>query len=104
MMEGNFVTVKIFSQVPDAGLVRSYLESEGIPTFLKDEITTHIYGGASMFGGIKLQVREEDAEHAIQKLKEGGYLNDNDLEPSSFNNKLYKFFSKVPILKNIYNS
>lgn len=103
-MERDFVTVKTFSQLTDAGLVQSYLESEGIPTFIKDALIGNVYVGAWITEGIKLQVRSEDLEYAVQKLKEGGYLNDKDIEPSPLYKKLYEFFSKVPILKKIYNS
>jgi hypothetical protein len=76
-MNRDLVTVKTFSQIPDAGLVQSYLESEGIRTFLENDIITGLYGGASIFGGIKLQVMEEDLELALHKLEEGGFADES---------------------------
>lgn len=105
MSEGKrLVTIKTFTYASDAGLVQSYLDSEEIPTFLKDEFMTGVYGGASTVGGIKLQVKAEDVERAIQKLKEGGYFDERDLQLSPFQVKLYNFLSKIPILKNIYKT
>jgi len=60
----------------EAHMVQGYLESEGIETILKDELTTQVnnlYSNA--VGGVKVMVREEDYENAQQILKKGGYLN-----------------------------
>jgi hypothetical protein len=102
-METNgLVTVKTFSYINEVGIVRSYLESEGIETFTKDEFVSSTYATPDAFGGIKLQVKETDVDKTIQLLKEGGYLKDKDLEPSSSLINLYKFFSRIPFLKKVY--
>ena len=59
----------------ELAVARSWLESEGVECYVKDELTVQVnpfYSNA--IGGVKLQVREEDAERAIQLLKEGGFL------------------------------
>lgn len=96
------VTVKTFTYASDAGMVQAFLESEGIYSFLKDEYMSDLYAGANVVGGAKLQVRSEDVENAIKVLREGGYLDDRDLQPSPFQVKLYNILSRIPIVKNIY--
>ena len=59
-----------------AHMVQGYLESEGIDTMLKDELTTQVnnlYSNA--LGGVKVLVREEDYENALLILQKGGYIN-----------------------------
>jgi len=59
-----------------AHMVQGYLESEGIKTILKDELTTQVnnmYSNA--VGGVKVMVRDEDYENAQLILQNGGYLN-----------------------------
>jgi len=58
-----------------AHMVQGYLESEGIKTMLKDELTTQVnnmYSNA--VGGVKVMVRDEDYENAQLILQKGGYL------------------------------
>ncbi len=64
-------TIASFRDVPLAELARSKLESEGIPCFLKDKNLIAIDWAYSFaLGGVKLQVREADAERAKAILNE----------------------------------
>jgi len=76
------VTVRSFSQSIDFEMVKSYLESFGIECFGQNEIINRAYINL-VDGGIKLQVRSEQAEEAIKILFEGGYLKAEDFEPST---------------------
>jgi len=59
-----------------AHMVQGYLESEGIETMLKDELTTQVYSMNSFaIGGVKVMVRDEDYESAQKILEKGGYIN-----------------------------
>jgi len=90
------VTIRTFSQSIDFELVKSYLESCRIECFGMDEYTNRAYC-ASVNGGIKLQVRQEQAEEAIKLLLEGGYLKADDFEPTTemkWMEKVISFFSK----------
>ncbi|MDD3077576.1 MAG: DUF2007 domain-containing protein [Paludibacter sp.] len=75
------VTIRTFSSSVDFEMVKAYLESMGIECFGKDEIINRAYL-ANVNGGAKLQVREEQAEEAVKLLIQGGYLKDEDLEPT----------------------
>jgi len=64
-----------------AHMVQGYLESEGIDTMLKDELTTQVnnmYSNA--VGGVKVMVRDEDYENVQLILQKGGYINPEKLE------------------------
>lgn len=66
-----FVTLKTFDNTIEANLLRSKLESEGIPCFLFDENMVSLNPLFNLtLGGIKLKIRESDAEKALHVIKE----------------------------------
>lgn len=70
-----WVQVMTFNFPQDSYTAKAYLESEGIIVFLKDEMTTQVFNfSTSAIGGVKMLVPAEQAELAVQMLKEGGYL------------------------------
>lgn len=72
----NLKTIMTFTLPQDAYLARSLLESEGIETFIQDELTAQVINFYSnAIGGVKLQVRESDIENGITILKNGGFIN-----------------------------
>lgn len=65
----SFVTVKTFTFPHEAHILQGRLESEGIETFLKDELTVQVHPFASnAIGGVKLQVKKEDYDKALEIL------------------------------------
>ena len=87
-VEDRLVTAIRFVYPNELGVPRSLLESEGIECFVRDEFTTSVqpfYSNA--IGGIKLQVRESDAQRAMKILHEGGFIQD-DNEKSSLKTKI----------------
>ena len=96
----NLVTIITFTFPSELVIIRSRLESEGIECFVQNELTAQVqpfYSNA--IGGIKLQVKEEDVAKAIEILKEGGYLKDENLNTSKLPAILYKYTSMLPFLK-----
>lgn len=90
------VTIRTFSSSIDFEMVKAYLESYGIECFGRDEIINRAYL-ANVNGGVKLEVRKEQAEEAVQLLFDGGYLKAEDFEPSSemkWMEKVLNFFRK----------
>ena len=90
------LTVRTFSQSIDFEMAKSYLESCGLECFGRDEINNRAYL-ANVNGGIKLQVREEQAEEAVKLLFEKGYLKEEDFELSpemKWMEKLLNFFHR----------
>lgn len=60
------VTIKTFTYPHETYVTRGKLESEGIQTFLKDEMTVQVHNFYSnAIGGVKLQVSSEDVERAL---------------------------------------
>ncbi|MDR1416292.1 MAG: DUF2007 domain-containing protein [Prevotellaceae bacterium] len=83
MESGKFITVWTFTFAYEVAVIRSRFESEGITCFVQDELTVQVHPFYSnAIGGVKLQVRESDLHHAIEILKEAGYIKDKDLQPS----------------------
>ena len=70
-MEQNLITIATFDSEPEFLLARTRLESADIECFAPGENMLRIAGWHShILGGIKLQVREADAEDALAILKE----------------------------------
>ena len=71
----NFKTIITFTLPQEAYLAKGFLESEGIETIIKDELTAQVYNFFSnAIGGVKLQVKESDWENGLAILKKGGYI------------------------------
>ncbi len=90
------LTVRTFGQSIDFEMAKSYLESCGIECFGQNEIINRAYIN-SVDGGIKLQVRTEQAEEAVKLLLEKGYLKKEDFELSTemkWMGKLLNFFNR----------
>jgi hypothetical protein len=64
-------TVVTYASSVEANLAKNCLEAAGIRTCLADQETVGmVWTLAGAFGGVKLQVREEDAEEAVAILEE----------------------------------
>ena len=69
-MPERLVTVAAFSQPIEAHLSKTRLESEGIECFITDEfIVTNNWLFSNAVGGVKLNVRESDAQRAFEVLQ-----------------------------------
>jgi len=67
-MAEKLVTIAAYSNPIDANLAKIKLESEDIDCFLAGENAVAVYG--SIVGTVKLQVRQSDAERAIEVLNQ----------------------------------
>jgi hypothetical protein len=88
-------TIKTFNMSHQAIIVRSMLEAEGIPCFLKDELTLQVdpfYSNA--LGGAKLQVKSSDFDRAISLLERNGYI-EREIKEDFFTRAIKKLFQKV---------
>lgn len=76
-IEPRLVTIAAFHSEPEFLLARARLESAEIECFAQDENMLRIGGWHShILGGIKLQVREADAEDALAILRDTASLGD----------------------------
>jgi len=68
--DSRYVTVANFGVVFEAELARGTLEAAGIPAQVRDANTASITGHhmVEVMGGIRLQVREQDRERALEIL------------------------------------
>lgn len=90
---GEMITVKTSNIPGELAVAKSYLEDNDIYCFLKDELINQVHPYA--VGGIKLQVREEDAEEAIKLLLEGGFARKEDYEIPESTLFLVKWYEKI---------
>lgn len=90
-------TVATFSFAPEMGLVRSKLESEGIECFVKGELISQTYIQSAV-GGIKLQVKAEDAERARKLIDEMEVFAKPDERPSRMG-AFDRVTGRMPLLK-----
>jgi hypothetical protein len=83
MENSNWQQIITFVLPHEAHLAKAYLESEGIETEIRDELTAQVdnfYSNA--IGGVKLLVKEEDFQRGMEVLKLGGYITDPSAEES----------------------
>lgn len=84
-MSEELVTIATFSMAIEADLARAKLESEGIECFLADEHTVTVnWLYSQAVGGVKLQVKEADAQRAIGVLKESRITKDIENQADEF--------------------
>ena len=70
-MHENLITIATFHSEPEFLLARARLESADIECFAQDENMLRIAAWHShVFGGIKLRVRESDAQDALAILRQ----------------------------------
>ena len=68
-----------FSYPHEAYLAKGYLESEGIESLVKDELTAQVINFYSnAIGGVKLLVNESDIDRGIEVMKNGGFIKESD--------------------------
>lgn len=98
----DYVTIATFTYPSETAVIKGKLESEGIECVLKDELTAQVHNFLSnAIGGIKLQVKREEAAKAIQILKEAGYLREENAPPSKFFQSMSAFSAKIPFLNRL---
>jgi len=91
-----------FAHSIELAVLRTLLEADEIEYRVLDELTVEVIPIYSdVIGGVKLQVRESDVEKAIEILKDGGYIKDEDLQPSKSLNKFANVTSQIPLLKKL---
>jgi hypothetical protein len=85
-------TIKTFTYPTDAAIMQSFLDAQGIQTFLNNEINAQVDPLLSnALGGVQLMVPDEQAEQAIALLRENGFELGNQVKE----NKLLKWINKI---------
>jgi hypothetical protein len=73
---GNWRIIITFTYPHEAHMAKTFLESEGVNTIIRDELTAQVNNFYSIaIGGVKLLVSEGDYKRGIEILTKGGYLN-----------------------------
>jgi hypothetical protein len=74
-------TVARFQTSAEAHVAKNALEAEGIRAMVADELMGWGRSGMAVHGGVKVQVREEDAERAAAVLRDAG--GQSEVDPSA---------------------
>jgi hypothetical protein len=73
MAHDDLVIIASFGSALEAELAKGFLEAQGVQATFADENVSRIANHLQpMIGGVKLQVRQEDAERARLLLSEAG--------------------------------
>ena len=107
-----YITILTVNYINELMVIQSLLDAEEIEYIIKDEYTVQTDPFLSnAIGGIKLQVKEEDVENAIEILKELEFFKEDDLIESSLiendsqasekSSNLNRFFEKIPLINKI---
>lgn len=71
----NFVSVAAFPSIVDLSMAKTCLREHGIEYYVRDEHTAQVSEKYRVLtGGIKLDVKAEDAPEAIKLLTEHGFI------------------------------
>ncbi|MDO5571601.1 MAG: DUF2007 domain-containing protein [Bacteroidales bacterium] len=57
----------------EAGLIKSYLEDDGIECVVNDSISNQMFGSFIDMSGVKILVMEDAFEKAVEVMKKGGF-------------------------------
>lgn len=107
----DFITLKTFDSYVDAHMLKTKLESEGIPVYLFDEnINTlnPLYSIAT--GGIKLKISASDTDNAIRiidEIENTKYSNEQNEVincPSCGSEELYNGFKSMKGIKGVLSA
>ncbi len=63
------VTIKTYSDLDEALMAQAWLESNGVQSFIPDEMTASALPNLGVFSGVRLQVDEEDEAKALDILE-----------------------------------
>ncbi|MCB9448386.1 MAG: DUF2007 domain-containing protein [Flavobacteriales bacterium] len=97
-----FITIITVNYPTELVMPRMLLEAEGIECRTLDELTAQVNPMYSQaIGGVKLQVKQTNLQKAVDILKEGGYLTEEDLQPYNSLSWLDDATSQLPLLKNL---
>jgi len=92
-MTNDLVTIKTSNIPGELSVAKTYLESNDIFCYLKDELINQVHPFA--MGGIKLQVKEDDAVRAVELLIEGGFAKKEDYEIPESTLRMVKIYEKI---------
>lgn len=88
------ITIKRAMNLSELGVTMSYLENNGITCYLRDE-HFGVMPPAAATSGVQLQVIENEAEHAIELLIEGGLATKEEYEEHPYSDILTRFVEKI---------
>lgn len=99
-MEDKIIEIARFNHESEAYTLITLLESEGIDCCLTSDIISRSITAYESSGGVKVEIPEHEAQHALRVMKEGGYIlpQENSSDPID---DVSGWTSHIPFLKNM---
>lgn len=68
------VEIARFANPSEAQTLIALLKAEGIPCYLRNELSSQILAGYADVGGARLEILESDVDRAVDVMEKGGYI------------------------------
>ncbi|MDL2231556.1 DUF2007 domain-containing protein [Porphyromonadaceae bacterium OttesenSCG-928-L07] len=79
MENERLITILTLPNACEIAIIRGRLESEGIACYVQDELAIQVIPYyANAIGGVRLQIKGSDLSHAVEILRETGYIKNDD--------------------------
>ncbi|MDR2969908.1 MAG: DUF2007 domain-containing protein [Tannerellaceae bacterium] len=100
-MEEKMVEIARFSNVNEARMLVSLLQSEDIDCYINNEYTTQVFAGLADMGGARVEVLEGSVEQAMEVMKANGYEIPREDELPDQVQTVSNWTRHIPFLKNL---
>jgi hypothetical protein len=81
-MDDKMVEIARFRYPDEAQALVALLKSEGIDCYVRNELSTQVMGGCVDMGGVRVELLESEAPHALEVMIANGYeIPDENEEP-----------------------
>jgi hypothetical protein len=100
-MDDKMVEIARFQYPDDARALVALLKSEGIDCYIRNELSTQVMGGYVDMGGVRVELLESEAPHALELMIANGYeIPDEDEEPEQIKT-VAGWARHIPFLRNL---
>ncbi|MDR0749089.1 MAG: DUF2007 domain-containing protein [Tannerellaceae bacterium] len=81
-MDDKMIEIARFQYPDEAWALAALLKSEGIDCYIRNELTSQVMGGYVDMGGVRVELLEGEALHALEIMAVNGYeIPDENEEP-----------------------
>ncbi|MDR3141825.1 MAG: DUF2007 domain-containing protein [Tannerellaceae bacterium] len=106
-MNDKMVEIARFQYPDEARVLVALLKSEGIDCYIRNELSTQVMGGYVDMGGVRVELLESEASHALEVMAANGYeIPDENEEPEQIKTvagwaRHIPFLRRLPLEKQI---
>ncbi|MDR1202570.1 MAG: DUF2007 domain-containing protein [Tannerellaceae bacterium] len=100
-MDDKMVEIARFQYPAEAQTLIALLKSEGIDCYIRNELSTQVMGGYVDMGGVRVELLESEAPHALEVMVANGYeIPDENEEPEQIKT-VVGWARHIPFLRNL---